>query len=616
MADQRDAGDTVRSLTRRHAASSGQVERLRAFLLSDSYAFAQIVCGHLDLVPELHMPLSYLACGLTDKLITTLDARGFDSFVTKALRREFWRREIDWTTPEGRAKLDKQLDFVSIRWFRGSYKSSVITHAGGTFMATVNPNITGKITHATDDKAWEFLGQIGDTIQSGVYQDLFPERIPTGNLNELISQKKISLGGRTVSRPQTTLQASGYLTKDIGGHYDLFLIDDLVMERNATPDMLKGVHMWLRNLEGYYIEAPGVRVRRIHVGTKWDEDDDDAYLTRGRNATQCLTIRVPIEEHEGADVVNIMQAGRPTIPQLYPAEKIAEKKARVINGEEDGEDADGARSWRCNYLLDAYAGGVRLFPPSLVDDPERWFRRLPHPKPERHSKGHFLVSRLKRNAEGKVLLDPKGNPAVLTFDPWKDLDIVATVDPSWSDKEGADNWGVSVTGTDYEGVTFQLETLSAASGLDGWIEALCDVDEFYKIRAIGFDGGAYQDAAIQNTMKTDKRLKRLRNRMVKVPHNNRSKIARIREYVSERMKRYALLLDPTEAGQPTRDEMKGYRATGKDKDGILDSLAMAPAVLKKRRSPEDTEKAREQALLRDRDYRNRVNPALGVPMVA
>lgn len=595
--------------------SSGAMERFRDFLLSDSYAFAQIVCGHEDLVSELHMPLSYVACGLTDKLIVCLNDQSFDSYVTKQLRKELWRRQIDWNTPEGREALDRQLDFVNIRWFRGSYKSSVITHAGGAFMATRNPNITAKITHATDEKAWEFCSQIGDTVLSGPYQDLFPDRIPQGDITKLIGQKKITLGGRTVSRPQTTIQASGYLTKDIGGHYDLFLIDDLVMERNATPELLKGVKTWLDNLEGYRIDAAGVRVRRIHVGTKWDEDDDDAYLTRGANATDCLTVRVPIEEHEGGDVANIMAAGKPTIPQFWNAEKVAEKKRRVVNQVEDdgsGVLIDGARSWRCNYLLDAYAGGARLFPPSLVDDVERWWMG-PY---EHKDKNKFIVARFKRDDEGRIVTNKDGKRVVLSFDPWKDLDVVAAIDPAWSDSGAADNWAVSVVGFDYDGVAFQLETASDTTGLDGWIEALQEIDERYRIRTIGFDGGAYQDAVIQNTIKTDKRLRRVRGRMVKVPHNNRSKIARIREGVAERMKRHAYLIDPSELGQPTRDEMKAYRATGKDVDGILDSLAMAPAVFRTRRSPDERERAREAEQRAEQAYRRSVHPALGVSIAA
>jgi hypothetical protein len=625
LSDIDNAAETVASPDRRHALSTDGFARLQQFLLSDSYAFAQIVCGHNDLVPELHMPLSYAACGLTDKLIATLNASGFDSYVTRKLRRALWERGIDWTTSEGRIALDKQLDFLNIRWFRGSYKSSCITHAGTTFMSVRDPNITAKITHATDEKAWEFCGQIGDTIRSGIFQDLFPDRVPQGNLNELVTQKRITVGGRTVSRPQTTIQAGGYLTKDIGGHYDLFVIDDLVMERNATPEHLKGVHTWLRNLTGYYINAPGVRVRRIHVGTKWDENDDDTYLTTGKMATRCLTIRVPIEEYEG-EVVNILERGRPTIPQLYTTEKVSDLQAAVLNSD---EDVDGARSWRCNYLLDAYAGGQRLFPASLVDDPDRsWLGPYVYPGADKRPeyRDRFLVARYLRDAEGRPLdkkdrpLDVKADADWRTkaktrvYDPWRDLDRVMTLDPSWV--QGGNNWAVTAGGIDPEGVAFVLETRSGTDGMEGWIEAVADLDAIYRPRVIGFGAGGYQDPMVQNLLKTDKRLRRLRNRVVSIKEGNTTKPARIRGGVAEPLRMYRLLLDRSELGQATRDEMKAYKGDAKAVDGILDSLWMIFAVAKRKRTPEEREESARLAMEADKRRRRQIDPALGVPVAA
>jgi hypothetical protein len=629
------AKETVGSLDRRHSLSTSGFERLQTFLLEDSFAFAQIVCGHEDLVPELHMPLSYVVCGLTDRLIATLDAPNFNSYVTKQIRRELWSRSIDWRTPDGRAALDRLLDFVNIRWFRGSYKSSTGTHAGTTFLATRDPNITAKITHAADDKAWEFCSQIGATIQSGVFHDLFPHRVPKMPHRD-ITEGRIDLAGRTVSRPQGTIQAGGYMTKDIGGHYDLFMIDDLVMERNATPEMLKGVHTWLRNLEGYYIEAPGVRVRRVHLGTKWDEDDDDAFLTRGANARNCLTVRVPIEEHEG-EVVNLLDVGRPTIPQLYSAEKIAAKKARVINGlDGDATDRDGAKSWRCNYLLDAYAGDALLFPPSLVDDPVRaWRGPFEHPKAKSDPSyaKRFLVSRFARDERGRIV--DKNGKAIdtnvegwskgakrLYFDPWQDLDIVMTLDPAWV--RGGDNWALTVAGVDYEGVKFQLETRSEDSGMSGWIEALAELDDAYLPRVVGFDRGGYQDPVIQNLLKTNPRMRRLRGRAIGIPHNGMAKKARIRAGVAEPMRMFKWLLAPLASvdqsydfgAQATRDELKKYRGDKYAVDGIADSMAMVDAVCIRRESPQDEAEARRVSLEREAANRRRVHPALGVPLVA
>lgn len=616
------------SRSARRSLSTTQHAELKRALLSDSYLFKRFICRHKELIPEIHRPMSYMICGLTDKLIEVLEDPRMRSYVTDQIRTELWKREINWRTSEGRARLDAQLDFQNWRWFRGSYKSSVGTHGGLAFMATRDPNITAKITHATDDKAWEFCGQIADTVLSGTYQDFFPERIPVNDVAKLITMKKVALSGRTVSRPQTTIQAGGYLTKDIGGHYDTFFIDDLVMERNATPELLKGVKTWLQNLEGYRIEAPGVRVRRIHIGTKWDEDDDDAFLTTGANARDCITIRLPIETFDG-EVVNIMEAGKPTVPQFFSAEKIFEKKRRVVNARtEDAETGiviDGARSWRCNYLLDAYAGGARLFSPAVVDDPFRSWMLQPYhdEKRQRENPRRFLVARYLRteqgqpvplagkrivDADGRLMDDWRVNAKVVRFDPWRDLDRVVLVDPAWADKTTADNWAVSAIGADHDRVNYQLETRSDTTGLEGWVVALCEVDELWHPRVIGFDGGAYQDAVIKNMIKTDKRLRRMRSRMVPVPHNNRTKTARMREGVAEPLKMYRFMLDPR--SQMTRDELKGIRGIPSDRDGIADSLSMAPAVLKRRRPVQDDD---AQPPVHQQP---KIHPALGVPLVA
>lgn len=612
ISDQNDAAESARSLSRRHAMSTGQFERFREFLLGDSYAFAQIICGHTDLVPELHMPLSYVACGLTDKLRTVLDASGFDSYVTRKIRRELFKRNIDWANDFD--SLDNQLDFVNIRWFRGSFKSSTITHAATLFLATSDPNRTIKITHAIDEKAWEFCGQIGDTIRSGIYHDIFPDRVPPNPTGD-ITQKRITLGGRTISHPQTTIQAAGYTTKDTGGHYDTFITDDLVTEQNSSPNLLKGVHAWLRGMPGYYMQTR--RVRRIHVGTKYDEDDDDNFLTTGKLSTRCLTIRVPIEEHDG-EVTNILERGRPTIPQLYTKEKIQVLQDSVLS---DERELDGAKSWRCNYLLDAAAGGARLFSPSVVDDENRWWRG-PYPYPKSEYPNRFLVARVKRDKEGRPL-DEKGTlasesglpPKLVVYDPWKQLDRVMTVDPSWV--SGGDNWAVSVVGYDPDGVAFQLETQSGESGMEGWLDALQRLDEIYRPRVIGFDAHGTQDAYIENLKRTDKRLMKLRSRMVPVRHDGASKPSHIRQGLAEPLKMYKFLLDPTELGTPTRDEMKGYKHEARDpKDGILDSLAMGTAVKRRMRPQEDADARADRLAAQERARRRTYDPILGVPSAA
>jgi hypothetical protein len=627
MSDGADAKATLGSTARQHALSTSALDRLRAFLLNDPYYFTEVVCGHSDMVPEVHMAMSYAVTGSTDKLAWLLQQTGFDSGVTRSLKLQLQLRGIDVRTSLGRQMLDKALDWQNWRVARGTFKSSVITHGGATYTAVRDPNTTAKIIHAVDEKAWAYCGQIGETLLSGVMHDLFPERVPTGNVKELVTTKHITFGGRTISHPQTTLQASGYATKDIGGHYDTFWIDDLVVGGpggNATEALLPGVHAWLRGLTGFYMNTR--RVRQIHVGTRYHENDDNAFLTRGKNALECLTVTCPIEEHDG-EVVNILERGRPTMPTLLPPEKITTLQSRVLSG---ADDMDGAFSWYCNYLLNPYQAGSKMFSDRLIDDPNRaWIGPLAYPGAEKNPqfKYRFLVARIARDEEGfpvdkdnkRLAADDslRAKAKVLTFDPWKHLDRVVTLDAAWVND--ADNWAVHVEGVDYEGVRFQLETISGNDGMEGWIDALADADERYRPRVIGFGKGGYQEPMVQNLLRTDKRLRKLRNKVVAIKEAGQAKVARIREGVAEPLKRYQLLLAPLDlneydgGAQATRDEMRDYRQGKKEqKDGILDAISMAPAVSRSARKPEsaDERKKREREL----QVRRPIDPVLGVPM--
>jgi hypothetical protein len=630
LSDVADARETVNSAARRHAASTAAIERLTSFLLSDSYAFTEIVCGHSDLIPEVHMPMSYAVCGLTDKLIWCLNESGFESEVTAQLREQFKARGLDPRRPEDRDGIDLALDWQHWVVTRGVFKSSVITHGGGTFTATVDPNTTAKIVHAKDDIAWDFCWQIAKTILSGTYRDLFPHRIPQGKLAEEVTSKHITLNGRTISHPQTTIQASGYLAKDIGAHYDRFWIDDLVVGGqggNATDTELPGVHTFLRGLSGSYMLTR--RVRQVHVGTRYHENDDYAgYTAKGKNRLRCLSVVLPIERHEG-EVVNILERGTPTIPSLLPPERITELQARNMP---DANDVDGAFMWRCNYLLDPAPLGGRMFSSKVVDDPLRsWMGPFTHPK-EKQYPNRFLVARYARDAEGKIVdrdgkrLDRNADPAkggkVFVWDPWKDLHVVMTLDPSW--KEGGDNWAITVTGIDFEMVRFPLEVRTGTDGMEGWIEALAALDDTYQPRVVGFGGGGTQEEAVMNIIRTDKRLRKLRGRVVCIKEANESKKSRILNGVAEPLKRYKLLLPPKaqsvdeyDAGaELIREEMRAYRGAKHDTDGVIDSMSMVSAVLRVPRSAEDRKKNAERIKAREARIRRRIDPDLGVPYAA
>lgn len=631
LTDQRDASDALDSRTRRRSLSTTQAANLRALLLSDSYLFTKKIGQHEDLIPDYHMPLSYAVCGLTDRLIECFDM--FDNYVIERFKIALRKREIDYRTVAGRAELDRALDFQYHCWTRGAYKSSVTTHGAPLFLATNNPNLTIKITHAVDDKAWQMCDQIGKTVQTGLYHDIFPDRIPSSSND--ISMKSINLGGRTISHPQKTINASGYGTKDESAHYDTFFTDDLVTEWNTTPSDLKSVDRWLRGMNGFYM--PNRRVRRVHVGTKHESGDDHDFLTTKTRAVDCLTIKVPIEDHQGKihSVRDILKRGKPCLPLMFDEAAVAKRQREVLA---DETETDGVLKWCWNNLLiDSLMAGARLFPPSLIDDEDHWWMGpYPHDQREQAKLGRFLVARFVRDEQGNPVQRPNGrksifnsdgeldenwriNASVVIRDPWSEMDRVALVDPAWASSADTgragmrdpDNWAVSAVATDSESVAFQLETRSDTTGVEGWIEALYELDQFYRFRAIGFDGAAMQDAMIKNLMTTDGRLRRMRSRMMAVPHNGKSKRARQRAGLAEPLALYAFLLCPGAEGNETREELKGIRSIDGDRDGIADSLSMHRAVNRRTRTQKEREDSKAAPA-----RRQIIDPYLGVPSAA
>lgn len=573
------------------------------------------------------MVLSYAVCGRFDRLIEVLDADGFNSYVLDQFRNGLRERIGDWHGASGRARLEDALSWQNHRWSRATFKSSVITHGAATFIATRDPNRTIKITHAVDPKAWAFCEQIGNTIKSGIYRDLFPDRVPSNEVRDL-TIKAINIGGRTISHPQKSINAAGYKSKEEATHYDTFFTDDLENDGNSSPQEEIGVRRWLSGLSGMFM--PTRPVWRIDVGTKHTDDDDDAWLTYGDRATTVFTTRVPIEIHHGP-IKNLLKRGKPTLPKLYDAPGITKLQRHVLA---DEQEVDGAQSWRCNYLLNPAAGGGRLFSPSLIDDIDRtWLGPYEHPRKGMREIGHYIVARFKRDAEGepvakpgRVIRDANGelldnwrdNTMRLAFDPWLDMDRVGLVDPAFASRTDAeitkdpDNWAVSAVATDPDAVGFQLETQADRTGIEGWIAALAEMDTFYHFRVIAFDGTAWQDTLVQNLMKTDPRLRRLARRMVPVKARNVNKSARMRAGLLEPLLRYQFLLRPGAAGAATRQELKGIRGLDNDTDGIADSLAMHRAVNKRVMTKEQRKRAQDRAVIAEAARKREINPYLGV----
>lgn len=569
-----------------YGLSAEELAATRAACLDDPFIFARFICGHKDLTPKLHMPLLYVAAGLVDKLVPILNSPDFaDSYTVRQIKRELLRHSVDWNTPFGRQRMVEIFRFVNIRVSRGFGKSSSITHGLRLWKMTKDPNLTAAlITNVDDPKAKDFCKQIRATILSDRYRAIFPDRVPEDL--KLLQESRITLAGRTVPDMEPCLMAFGYAASPVGYHFDELHFDDLVARENSSLVALAEVRDFLANLSGLY--KPGFRypIVRMHVGTRWDDEDDDAEV---RKIARCFTINVPIW-YRDAPTDDITIAGTPTAPDWKDLENIKLLQEEVLSNPQEG-----AIAWRCNYELDPSAGGGRIFPSNLVDASD-WIPYRPDPKYK--SKFAEWPSRL---------IEEKETRKTLAFDPEK-LYVVTACDQSFA--SDGDEWSVASVGCDQYGHRYVLE-VRTGHGVEAMLDAVEMQRLTWKPRRIGFEKIAAQHV-IELVVKLGVKYRMLRGSIESVSHNNKPKEWRLRNFVAEMLKMRRLHLNPRDT--QTKAEMKAYKPGPKAKDNILDALAMCEVLIQKSSQSEAGQDAWQEKLRRiNADHRAALDPFTGVP---
>lgn len=533
---------------------------IRELVLEDPYAFAQIVCGHTDLSLETHRPLIYLAAGCGDKLIDLLDDDSLQSFTVRHLRKRFLTAGANWRTETGRQRFFELLDFVNIRVFRGAAKSSAITHAVTLWKSTRDPNLSQVIISNSEKNAIRFSKQIRMTILSDTYKALFPERVPT-NPNLDMTEAVIRLGGRTRPDREASIMAFGYKSGLVGWHFDEFNFDDLVGEENSSPTELEGVRDFLGNVTGLYNPGKKYPIRRRHVGTRYDEEDDDAFL---RRTGKFINVDIPIEYYPQGRADDITRRGTPTCPEWKDALAIESLQRDTL-----GDLTKGAWFWRANFLLDPSAGGGRLFTSELIESC-LW---LPVEKEENGRTRHYMARPIYDPTTKEPLYD-KGGKQRYGFTAISAMKAVLGVDQAISMEDASDEWAVCVLGEDSSGVCFEIETRSG-HGYEYMLDTILTLNDKYHPRVIGLEKGGMQDTT-HFWLNRESRFGRLRGKVVPIPHNNKSKEWRLMNGIAEPMRMKRLYLNPKSVD--LQDEMTKYRPGPKAKDNKLDALAIAMAA--------------------------------------
>jgi hypothetical protein len=558
--------------------TSDEVTEIRRLADDDVFFFGTVICGHKDLVYEDHAPLMYAAAGQADKLLQVLRTE-ISSEVVRDIRRECARLGIDPDADDALDKLRENLTVVDERIYRGSGKSSAITHTVRTWRMTKEPNLTACLITNTDPKAIDFCRQIRATILSTLYQVVYPDRVPDDTKGDL-KENSIRLKGRTVPDKEPCLMVFGYKASPTGYHFDELHFDDLVGRENRSISELTLVRDFLANVPALY--NPGIRfpIRRIHVGTRWDEEDDAA---RVRAYPYCFSVNVPIwRRDQPADDLRI--PGTPTT-QWYPLDKIRKRQEEILSDPEEGP-----MSWRCNYELDPTLAGGRIFPSDMVDR-QNWTSY----KDAKKTNGKEWVRRPAFDKDGKYIpiLDALNKPVMVgnealikhyAFDPEQLYKVIAC-DQSFSDS--GDEWAVACEGMDQYNHRYVLE-VRKGHGVEAMLDALLMMVIEWKPRRAGMEKIAAQHV-IELVLKLGDKYRRLRPLIEPIAHNNLAKEYRIRNFVAEVLKMRRLWLNPKDP--ETKQEMTKYKPGKTAKDNVLDALAMCEVLIQKSMQPKEGEES-------------------------
>jgi hypothetical protein len=600
-----DAAEVARSKTAVNALSNAAFDRLQGFYLSDPFEFSVVVCGHEDLNEDFHRPLAYCMAGSVDLLIPILNDPRQQSFTVNAIRKEIRRHGVDWNATGGSDALSQLLLFQDHRLFRGSGKST-LAHDIDLWKVTNDPNLSTVIFSVSEERAISFMRPVQKVIMGDIYRQLFPNRVPDDEARDL-TEKRITLKGRTVNSPQATLESWGYTSRFVGAHWARFSVDDLQVWENSSETHTENVKRFRAGLPA--LEEPGIRrpVENLSVGTVQREGGDQSFNEKvdhcpasgaesfDTERPHCFLLRIPIEKHD-TYVHNILERGTPT-HSWFPKKKVAAKQAVVLAEE-------SAEVWRGDFLMDTSLGDGKMFPEWLLKEAVFEWRQVD---------GRVAVARRRFlvDADGKKqpLFDADGKE-LWKVTPVNRLDRVFGCDIAVSDEDTADNWAICCLGRDDEDFEYELE-VQADIGWGGFEEMLELMYDSWRPRRIGFEKAGLQEALV-NLMKQQRRFQKLRSRLVPIPHNNKAKSFRIRNNVAERMKMGVLLGNPDDAEMLA--EKRNYRPGDNATDDRLDAESVATVMSRKGRNNDDYDQE-EAAKRQQMRMRRATDPFTGVPLL-
>jgi len=505
---------------------------------ADVWLFIKWICGHgADDIARFHRPLAYFLAGDAVRLAAALNT--YDSEVVTQIRADLTRRQIDWNTKWGVARLRQLLRRVNTRVSRSMGKTSigldVLLHAG-----SVDPDTSILIASKSDDAAWAMCETVGNLMRSDAYKLYYGDRFS----EEMVTKKWIRMVGRSVAN-QDTIEARGVTSQSYSKHYNVIYMDDLASTEAKQGEATLGDALrFMASLHGISISDRWGGTRYAFVGTIQGPRDDHSKLA---NNPEYTSIIVPIwRRADGGkwNVKNMMEDGIPVLPELYDIEACRAKRADTL-----ATDALGKISWLQNFLMCAHEAGSMQFTAELLR--MQFFTWV-------HTDSGRLIRRYLYNTDGS----PKRNDQrrkedcrcsrscglpdhdFIQFDP---LTVPRALGVDQAISGVGDQWGVGASAVDAQGHKYQLK----GAYDKGYWKMVPAIGHVFKRwggmvnppERVGIESNVWQGMSA-DWLKRSEELQYLARRIEKLPPSNVAKVARIYNDIYAGLEDGTLWLDP------------------------------------------------------------------------
>lgn len=532
------------------ALSTEGLAQLQELLLFDPWLFSNQVCGSGDgFVERFHRPLLYYLTGHSRLLASAVLT--FDSEVTRQIKAEMARLGVLVDGKFIGPKLDRYFgrrSRTNCRVSRAMAKTTL--NLRGIFHAAIeNPNISIGVASKSDAAAAKLMGVLGRYLDSPACRALFPQRVPQKNFDQLVTNYKIWIEGRTNPTTEWTIEGRGINSQWTMAHYDFIAPDDIVGTESGEASMDDAIR-WLAAINGISMPQAFGGSRQDFLGTIYGINDDHAYVSSDWH-TPSIVIPVWTKSHYNVD--NVMADGVPTLPEWYPIDKIRQMRSETI-----ANDEEGLKSWLQNFELTAHQVGVGLF--------------------GRDSMNRQALRIVKR-ADSILYARPKtGKPArePITSEDWVIVEpglmpVYMAIDQSVSLAKGSDSWAIAIVAPDFDG-HFYIFDVVKGKGYNQMLDLIRPMYNKWRPVKIGMDSSATQGMTIE-WMQRSGEFMDMAGIITPVTTNNRAKDDRIRAFLAARIQSGTAWVSPRL--ESFVQEALTYMPGPKAKDDQLDAVSMA-----------------------------------------